>query len=192
MNKVYGGRYSPEQLRGDTRTPKQLVGHELDVFAYTNVSWHPRKDIYVVPGGKLQLVLHADLGDLITDFAENHFPPAGFSYIQGKARFPNNINKEQDFLLSLELREVEQYADLVLINRRQELLYHFKLKQEVVTVKHPLEFRVTKYHSIDGKRKKEEQESVIPRFIKQSRTALPDPAHLSFVTNALKYNPKLN
>ena len=192
MNKVYAGKCCLDYLHGDARIPAEISGHELEVFAYTDVSWHLRKNIYVVPGGKLQKILHADLGDLISDFVENSFPPYGFSYTHGKARFPNNINKERIFLLPAELREIEQYADLVLNNRRKELLYNFKLKKDIIMVEHPLEFRITEYHSVGGKRIAKIQESVIPRFIKKRGATLPDPIYFSFDTNPLIYDPKFH
>ena len=119
MARVYAGGYVPEQLQGTKRVPEQIIGYELRVFSYTNLFWHPRREHYVVPGGMLQPAFSADIGDLVADFVLSTAPRNGFTYAEGKARFPGKKSKDNNLLLPSELREVEQYALLIFVARKQ-------------------------------------------------------------------------
>jgi len=192
MGRVYAGSYVPEQLQGSKRIPETIIGFELEVFSHTNLYWHPRRDRYVVPGGKLEQLFSADIGDLIADFALSDSSRDGFSYVDGKARFPGNSSQERKFLLPLELREIEQYARLVLLVRPQELVFNLTLRKDSISVQQPLEFRITQYRLIDGKMKERERESVVPWFRKLPGENLPDPKKVVYMVNSEVTNQKLN
>jgi len=130
MRRVYAGSYVSEQSQGTKRVSEQSIGYELEVFSYTDLFWHPRKNGELVPGGKLQEIFRADIGDLVANFVLSVSPQDGFNYAENKARFPSKkAHKEKNFLLPVELREVEQYVHFIFVARKQEFIYNFKLRQ---------------------------------------------------------------
>ena len=193
MSRVYAGSYVPEQEHGNRRTPEKIIGYELEVFSYTDLFWHPRRNIYVVPGGLLKSVYRADVGELMANFILGNSPQAGFSYTENKARFPSKkAPPDQAFLLPANLSDLEQYAALTLSYRQGELIYNFKLRKKCVSIENPLEYRVTQYRSIDGKMEELESERIVPWFRKIKGSKFPDPDHFSFIANPEKTDPHLN
>ena len=177
------GSYVPEQLQGSKRVSEYLIGYELQVFSYTNLFWHPRRNDYVVPGGMLQQIFSADIGNLVANFVLSAAPPEGFTYAGNKARFPSKKSKDKDFSLPTELSEVEQYVRLRFVARRQEFAYNFKLRKEALSAEKPLEYRLAQYRSIDGILKERESERVVPWFQKLPGKNLPHPGIFSLVVN---------
>ena len=183
MRRVYAGRYAPEQRQGTKRIPEQQVGYQLKVFSYIDLFWHPRRE-QIVPGGMLREIFHADVGELVSNFVFSFAPPDGFSYVDGKARFPSKKSpREKDFLLPAELREIEQYARLVLVARKHEFIYNLKLAKDAISIERPLEYLITQYSSIDSKMKEKETERVVPWFKKKNGENLPHPDKFSLVVN---------
>ena len=193
MVRVYAGGYIPEQLQGTKRVPEQIIGYELEIFSYTNLFWHPRRHSYVVPGGMLRQIFRADIGDLVANFVLSVSPQEGFNYAEGKARFPSKKSrKDKDFLLPVELREAEQYVRFIFVAHKQEFIYNFKLKNDIISVEQPLEYRITQYRSIDGKMKERETERVAPWFRKIKGENLPDLSKCTMVVTQEVTDPEAN
>src|SRR3989338_803773 len=185
MRRVYAGSYVSEQSQGTKRVSEQSIGYELEVFSYTDLFWHPRKNGELVPGGKLQEIFRADIGDLVANFVLSVSPQDGFNYAENKARFPSKkAHKEKNFLLPVELREVEQYVHFIFVARKQEFIYNFKLRQDSISVQHPLEYRITQYRSIDGEMKERESERIVPWFKRLHGKNLPHPEEFTLRVNA--------
>src|SRR3989344_8972409 len=110
MAKVYAGSYMPQEQHGAKIRPERIIGYELEVFSYDNLSWHSRRKSYVVPGGLLRPVARIDIGNLVADFFLAANLAKGFSYAHGKAKFPGNKSKARPYLLPKEMREFEQFT----------------------------------------------------------------------------------
>ncbi len=186
MAKVYSGSYSLLREHGDRIEPERIVGHEVEIFSYLNLFWHPRGEDYVVAGGLLKPVTRFDLGNLVADFFLSALPPKGFSYAQGKATFPGKKSKARPYFLPQELREFEQFADVALLHDRERLLYQFELKSECIYVEDPLEFKVNKYfsESYDPDEEtitRDTTDRIVPWFKRLNKNNAPDPHDISLM-----------
>jgi|SRR3989344_287695 len=188
MAKVYAGSYLPSEQHGAKIKPERIIGYELEVFSYNGLFWHTRRKNYLVPGGMLKSVTRLDIGDLVADFFLSTNIPRGFSYAHGKALFPGTKSKAKPYLLPKEMREFEQFADLNLLYYENQLIYHFELRKDCITVNLPLEFKVGRYISESYGSEEETitydtSDRIVPWFRKQGKNNVPDPRGVSLVVH---------
>ncbi|MDP3698923.1 MAG: hypothetical protein Q8R47_05015 [Nanoarchaeota archaeon] len=139
----YTGFYLAERHLSRPR-PEQISAQIIEIYSFEKLFWHSPGKEHLIPAGRRQRVLTVDIGALLPGIVEAQNAKERYKLHK---KYPKEEGMEGSRKLRLpnSLQNLEHYIISSFEFHKDDVYYHFTLREEAITLERPLEIYITEY-----------------------------------------------